>query len=106
MAFCSLLIWAYYGQIDDYVKAIGTVRPGEKISTIRNIVAGKVDKVNFDQGMRVREGDVLYTIEVDGLLSEKEKLEEKINILETENRNLLKLKKVCLKIKTYLIMII
>jgi len=70
--FVVFLIWAYYGQIDDYVKAIGTVRPGEKISTIRNIVAGKVDKVNFDQGMRVREGDVLYTIEVDGLLSEKD----------------------------------
>jgi len=97
--FVVFLIWAYYGQIDDYVKAIGTVRPGEKISTIRNIVAGKVDKVNFDQGMRVREGDVLYTIEVDGLLSEKEKLEEKINILETENRNLLKLKKSVLENK-------
>jgi HlyD family type I secretion membrane fusion protein len=86
------LIWAYFGQIEDYVKAVGTVRPGEKISTIRNMVTGRVDEVYFEQGMKVKEGDVLYTIEIDGLISEKEQLERKVNRLETENNNLLKLK--------------
>lgn len=86
------LIWAYFGQIEDYVKAVGTVRPGEKISTIRNTVTGRVDEVYFEQGMKVKEGDVLYTIEIDGLISEKEQLERKVNRLETENNNLLKLK--------------
>ena len=86
------LIWAYFGQIEDYVKATGTVRPGEKISTIRNMVTGRVDEVYFEQGMKVKEGDVLYRIEIDGLISEKEQLERKVNRLETENNNLIKLK--------------
>lgn len=86
------LIWAYFGQIEDYVKAVGTVRPGEKISTIRNMVTGRVDEVYFEQGMKVKEGDVLYRIEIDGLISEKEQLERKVNRLETENNNLIKLK--------------
>ena len=47
------------------------VRPGEKISTIRNMVTGRVDEVYFEQGMKVKEGDVLYTIEIDGLIAEK-----------------------------------
>ena len=98
------LIWSYFGQIDDYVKVVGTVRPGEKISTIRNMVAGRVDEVYFEQGMKVKEGDVLYTIEIDGLISEKEQLERKVNRLETENNNLLKLKNSILKTKIYLIM--
>ncbi|MDQ2085157.1 HlyD family efflux transporter periplasmic adaptor subunit [Herbivorax sp. ANBcel31] len=88
----AALIWAYFGQIEDYVKAAGTVRPGEKISTIRNMVTGRVDEVYFEQGMKVKEGDVLYRIEIDGLISEKEQLERKVNRLETENNNLIKLK--------------
>ena len=98
------LIWSYFGQIEDYVKAVGTVRPGEKISTIRNMVTGRVDEVYFEQGMKVKEGDVLYTIEIDGLIAEKEQLERKVSRLEIENSNLLKLKTVYLKIKTYLTM--
>ena len=86
------LIWSYFGQIEDYVKAVGTVRPGEKISTIRNMVTGRVDEVYFEQGMKVKEGDVLYTIEIDGLIAEKEQLERKVSRLEIENSNLLKLK--------------
>ena len=87
------LIWAYFGEMEDYTKAIGTVRPGERISTIRNTVSGRVDEVYFEQGMRVKEGDVLYTIEIDVLIAEKEQLERKIDRLEKENSNLLKLKK-------------
>lgn len=96
------LIWAYFGEIEDYTKAIGTVRPGERISTIRNTVSGRVDEVYFEQGMRVKEGDVLYTIEIDVLIAEKEQLERKIDRLEKENSNLLKLKKVLWKTKTCL----
>src|SRR5690554_1683684 len=93
------LIWSYFGQIEDYVKAVGTVRPGEKISTIRNMVTGRVDEVYFEQGMKVKEGDVLYTIEIDGLIAEKEQLERKVSRLEIENSNLLKIKKSILENK-------
>jgi HlyD family secretion protein len=56
------------------------------------MVTGRVDEVYFEQGMKVKEGDVLYRIEIDGLISEKEQLERKVNRLETENNNLIKLK--------------
>ena len=86
------LVWSYFGEIEDYVKATGTVRPGERISTIRNSVSGRVDEVYFEEGMRVNKGDMLYTIETDGLMAEKEQLERRVKKLEIENSNLLKLK--------------
>lgn len=89
---CAALVWAYFGEMEDHVKANGAVRPGDRISTIRNAVAGRVDKVNIEDGIRVRKGDVLYTIETNGILLEKDEKEKTVSRLEKENRNLLKFK--------------
>lgn len=88
----AALIWAYFGEIEDYVKANGAVRPGERISTIRNAVAGRVDKVNIEEGMRVKKGDLLYTIETNGILLDKDEKAKLVSRLEKENRNLLNFK--------------
>mgnify|MGYP001164649015 CR=1 FL=1 len=89
---CAALIWSYFGEIEDYVKANGAVRPGDRISTIRNAVAGRVDKVNIEEGMRVKKGDVLYTIETNGILLDKDEKAKIVSRLEKENKNLLKFK--------------
>lgn len=88
----AALAWAYFGEIEDYVKANGTVRPAEAVSSIRNLVAGRVDKNYFEEGKSVKKGDVLYTIEIDGALLEKNEYESQVKRLELENRNLLKFK--------------
>ncbi len=86
------LIWAYFGEIEDYAKANGAVRPGDRISTIRNSVSGRVDKVNIEEGMRVKKGDILYTIEINGILIDKDEKAKIVSRLEKENENLLKFK--------------
>ncbi|NLD49749.1 MAG: biotin/lipoyl-binding protein, partial [Clostridiaceae bacterium] len=88
----AALAWAYFGEIEDYVKANGSVRPVEAVSSIRNLVAGRVDKNNLEEGKSVRKGDVLYTIETEGAQVEKNEYESQVKRLELENRNLLKLK--------------
>jgi HlyD family secretion protein len=88
----ATLIWAYFGEIEDYTKANGAVRPGDRISTIRNAVAGRVDKINIEEGIRVKKGDVLYTIETNGILFEKDEKAKVVSRLEKENKNLMKFK--------------
>ena len=87
------LIWAYFGEIEDYVKANGAVRPGDRISTIRNAISGRVDTVNIEEGMRVKKGDVLYTIDTNGILLDKDEKAKIVSRLEKEKENLFKFKK-------------
>ncbi|MEN2775860.1 HlyD family efflux transporter periplasmic adaptor subunit [Acetivibrio clariflavus] len=86
------LTWAYFGEIDNYVKATGSVRPGDTISTIRNSVTGYVEINNLEEGKKVKKGDVLYSIGIDKILAEKTVYENQIKRLETENKNLIKFK--------------
>jgi len=87
------LTWSYFGEIEDYVSATGSVRPGDKISTISNVISGRVDKVNIEEGARVKEGDVLYTIEMNSVLIDKAEKGSQVAKFEKENINLLKFKK-------------
>lgn len=89
----ATLVWAYFGEIEDYVKASGAVRPWNNTSIIRNAIAGRVDSVNIEEGKRVKKGDVLYTLETKGILLEKDEKAKIVSMLEKENKNLLKLKK-------------
>ncbi|WP_139903613.1 HlyD family secretion protein [Clostridium thermarum] len=86
------LTWSYFGEIDEYVKASGVVRPGDKTAAIRNTVTGKVDKVNIDEGKTVKKGDILYTIEAKGLIINREETKKQIEKLTLEIENLVKLK--------------
>lgn len=82
------LTWAYLCEIEEYVKVTGSVRPGEKISRIRNTIGGKVDQVNMIEGMWVNQGDILYTIEVSNMLIEREEKIRLISQLELETEHL------------------
>lgn len=61
------LIWAYFFEIDEYVKASGVIRPGDKTVTIRNSISGKVDMLNIEEGKHIKKGDTLFTINAKGL---------------------------------------
>lgn len=69
------LVWSYFGEIDDYVKANGVVRPTEKISTITNQVTGKIKSINIEKGAEVKAGDILYIIDHSNLELEKTLIE-------------------------------
>lgn len=81
-------IWAGFGKKEIVVKATGQVRPELGISTVRNIVAGEVENVNYKQGMKVKAGDILYTIKHDNLLVEKEAQNKQLSELQKELLNL------------------
>jgi len=93
--------WSYFGEIDDYVKANGVVRPNEKISSIKNKITGKVETVNYEEGKTVKKGDVLFTIEHANLDLEKEAVIKLLTKTKQELNNLKKLKRSIIDGKNY-----
>ena len=88
----AALVWSYFGEMDDYVKANGSVRPNEKISTIKNSVAGKVEQVHYEDGQKVKKGDVLFSIEHATLDVEKLAVSSQIEKISIDLANLHKFK--------------
>lgn len=87
------VIWSYIGEIDVVVKADGVVRPNQRISTINNILTGKVKEVYLEGGKQVKKGDILYTIDNTDLQIKKEFLEKEIDRKKIELENLNNLKR-------------
>lgn len=84
----AAVIWAYFGKKEIVVTANGQVRPESGISTVKNIVSGEVENVNYKQGMAVKAGDILYTIKHDNLLVEKEAQSKQLSEQKKELKNL------------------
>ncbi len=57
------LTWACYFEIDIVVKARGIIRPTQTISNIVNPYDGRLSEVNYFNGKRVKQGEVLYSID-------------------------------------------
>lgn len=86
------LIWAYFGEKDETVKATGVVRPNENVSTIQSKVIGNVEKIYYIQGQKVKQGDILFTLEKEDLELQKDALLADINKLTYELEQLEKFK--------------
>ncbi|MFZ5968284.1 MAG: HlyD family efflux transporter periplasmic adaptor subunit [Bacillota bacterium] len=86
------LSWSYFGEMDVVVKANGVVRPNQRISTINNMVTGKVEEVYLEEGKRVKKGELLYAIDYSELQTNKEFIEEELSKkrLEMDNLNTFK----------------
>lgn len=88
----TTLVWTYFGQIDIVVKGNGIVRPNEKINTIKSTLTGKILKINATEGQVVKAGDLLYTIDHESLILEKDKISEKLKEEKENLDNLIKYK--------------
>lgn len=86
------LAWTYFGEIDIYVKANGVVRPEETVSTITNKVTGRVEEIHYSDGNRVKEGELLYTIDNTQLELQRELIEYELQKAKEELSNLNKLR--------------
>lgn len=60
-------VWMYFGEVDIVSKGTGMVRPNENVSMIRNKVQGEVTICDLEEGKRVKQGDILFTIAHDDL---------------------------------------
>ena len=99
--FTTALVFLFIGKIDDVIKVHGIVRTEGNISSVKNVISGKIIEINFKPGQKVFKGDFLYKIDPaiydsqrENLLAEKNNIEERLNGLEQlsqsyyQNKNL------------------
>ena len=56
-------IWSLIAQVDDIVRADALLRPGAYISTVRTVIGGTVQEINFAHDGRVNKGDLLFRLD-------------------------------------------
>lgn len=89
---CTLIIagicWICFGKMEVVVKADGIVRPKENISTVSNIVSGKITKKLYKPGQIVFKDEVLYLIDKNTFEKQLELYKNKLIQLENKNNGL------------------
>lgn len=78
------VIWMCFGKIDIAVKANGMLRPDEAVNTVVNTIGGEVILSEIRDGDLVQEGELLYVIGHEDLLTKKEFYEEQKAYYETQ----------------------
>ena len=78
------LAWSYFGEIDTVAKANGIVRPNEKVHTAQSPINGKVQGLYLKEGQKVREGDLLFSIEQKEVLKELANRKAELGQIEVE----------------------
>lgn len=91
----AVLVWSYYGQIDEVAKASAVVRPNEKVSTIQTSSPGKVEQAYIHEGMQIKQGEQLISfehkeldVELSNRNAEINKLTKKLQYLERYKQNI------------------
>ena len=81
----TILLIIFFGHIDDVIKTNGHVRTKDNVSSVNNVIAGKITELNYKPGEKVFKNDILYKIDSSNynaqrnvLTHEKEDLEKKI----------------------------
>ena len=87
LSICAIILCViFFGRIDDVIKTNGFVRTKDNVSSVNNVIAGKIVELNYKPGEKVNKDFVLYKIDSSTyeaqrnmLIYEKEDLEKKIN---------------------------
>lgn len=95
----AALTWSYFGELDIVVKAKGIVRPNNKISTIKNVVPGKIKTLDMKESNFVKKGDILYSLNTETIDLKLKQTEELYKKSEVEYKNLYKFKESIIKKK-------
>ena len=81
---CILLLSICLIKVDEVVKVQGVVKTETNISTIKNVVSGKIVKINYHSGKKVSKGELLFKIDDENLLSEFKTQNEYLKFYENE----------------------
>ena len=81
---CILLLSICFIKVDEVVKVQGVVKTETNISTIKNVVSGKILKINYHPGKKVCKGELLFKIDDENLLSELKTQSEYLTFYESE----------------------
>lgn len=61
------ILWATFGEMEEVVRTTGRIRPQLNISTVANIVPGKITGIFFYPGQEVKEGSLLLEVDSQAL---------------------------------------
>ncbi|WP_150542017.1 HlyD family efflux transporter periplasmic adaptor subunit [Clostridium perfringens] len=89
----TFLIWAWFSEKEIIVKVQGVVRPDNEIQSISNIIQGEVKSVKMKNGEEIKKGDILFEIDSSELQDKKNQINDQIDYLDKDNKNLEKLNK-------------
>ena len=70
----TLLLWSFFGEIDEYSTVSGEIRPQASTNIISAINGGKIKELNFENGDIVEAGDTILTLDTGSAESQKEAL--------------------------------
>jgi adhesin transport system membrane fusion protein len=65
----SLIVWAYFSEIDALTRGQGKVIPSQQIQIIQNLEGGIVSEILVKEGAKVSKGDILIKIDDTGFVS-------------------------------------
>ena len=89
----TFLTWAWFSEKEIIVKVQGIVRPDNEIHSISNILQGEVKSVKMKNGEDIKKGDILFEIDSSELQDKKNQINDQIDYLDKDNKNLKKLNK-------------
>ena len=75
----TLLLWSFFGEIDEYVTVRGEIRPQSNPSVITSTGSGQIKAINFENGDSVENGDIILELDVSLAQSQKEFFENSIS---------------------------
>ena len=67
--FVIMLLWAALTELDEVVRAEGTIVPPSSVQLVQNRLPGSVSIINAKLGDRVAKGDVLYRLEDEDVIA-------------------------------------
>ncbi|MGU8478573.1 HlyD family efflux transporter periplasmic adaptor subunit [Clostridium perfringens] len=89
----TFFIWSWFSEKEIVVKVNGVVRQNSEIQAVSNIIQGEVESVKMKNGENVSKGEVLFKIKSTELEDKKSQIDEQIEYIDTDNKNLEKLNK-------------
>ncbi|WP_286906813.1 HlyD family efflux transporter periplasmic adaptor subunit [Clostridium sp. UBA1652] len=95
------IIWSAVADKEITIKASGMVRPNNEIIKVANKSMGSITELNIAEGMEVKKGDILLTIDSEELKVQKAALDKTIEDKNNSINNYEKLKKSILDNNNY-----
>lgn len=83
----ATIMWSYFSLKEVSIRTVGTARLADDMLKISNIEPGIINKINFKDGDKVKIGEVIYEIEHESLLIQKNEYEKNLTLEEKEKFN-------------------
>ena len=82
-----------FGRTDEVIKTQGYVRTKENVSSVKNVISGKIVELNYKPGEKVSKGDVLYKVDAESYEAQRNMYVKAKDDLEIKIHGLKSLKK-------------